>query len=66
MCRWDCDVAVLKRDTFSHLSIFARNDLMMISSINDIVNQRFRDARYFRGGVDGELMLYVVSFKDAE
>ena len=30
-----------------------------------IGNQRFRDARYFRCGVNGELMLYSVSFKNA-
>ena len=31
----------------------------------DIVNQRFHHARYFRCGVKGELVLYIVSFKNS-
>ena len=32
---------------------------------DDTVNQYFCDARYIRCGVNGELMLYIVSFENA-
>ena len=58
-CR-DGDVTILKIETFSSPISFCKKHFP-----DDIVNKRFRDARYIRCGVNGELMLYIVSFKNA-